>query len=335
MHIPENYLSPATCGVLDVAMVPIWGIAIKKVRESVPREKIPLLGVAAAFCFLAMMFNIPIPGGTTGHAVCGTLVAILFGPWAAVVAVSMALIIQAVFFGDGGILAIGANCFNMAFVLPMVGYYLYAFLKDRIGGQKGELIAAGIASYVALNAAALFTALEFGIQPMLFSDAAGNALYAPYPIAVSVPAMLVGHLTIWGIAEVVFTVGILAFLRNVAPSFALLGNEADAPSGGKALLPVIGLLGALVVLTPLGLLAEGDAWGEWGVEDLSEMIGYTPAGMADGWEWSAFMPDYSIGALPEVAGYILSAVIGVALLVIVFKLFSYSVKPTVDFGERK
>ena len=96
MHIPENYLSPSTCGVMTVAMVPVWHHAIKEVRRTVPKARIPLLGVAAAFCFLAMMFNVPLPGGTTGHAVCGTLVAILFGPWAATLAVSIALAIQAV-----------------------------------------------------------------------------------------------------------------------------------------------------------------------------------------------------------------------------------------------
>ena len=91
MHIPENYLSPSTCGVLGAVMVPIWLLSIRKVRETVPREKLPLLGIAAAFSFLAMMFNIPLPGGTTGHAVGGTLIAILFGPYAACLAVSVAL----------------------------------------------------------------------------------------------------------------------------------------------------------------------------------------------------------------------------------------------------
>ena len=182
MNIPENYLSPATCAVATVAMVPVWAVAARHVREEVPRDKVPLIGVAAAFSFLSMMFNIPLPGGTTGHAVCGTLIAILFGPWSAVLAISIALAIQAVFFGDGGILALGANCLNMAFVLPFVGYTIYSFLKERIPGERGDIIAAGIGSYVGLNAAALCAALEFGIQPILFTDAAGNALYCPYPV---------------------------------------------------------------------------------------------------------------------------------------------------------
>ena len=135
MHIPENYLSPSTCGVLGAVMVPIWLLSIRKVKETVPREKLPLLGIAAAFSFLAMMFNIPLPGGTTGHAVGGTLIAILFGPYAACLAVSVALLIQALFFGDGGILAFGANCFNMAFVLPFTGYFIYHGLKKVISSD--------------------------------------------------------------------------------------------------------------------------------------------------------------------------------------------------------
>ncbi|MBQ9058195.1 MAG: cobalt transporter CbiM [Atopobiaceae bacterium] len=326
MHIPENYLSPSTCAVFDVVMLPIWARAIKKVQQSVPREKMPLLGIAAAFCFLSMMFNIPLPGGTTGHAVCGTLIAILFGPEAACLAVSIALIIQAVFFGDGGILAIGANCFNMGFVLPLVGFGIYRFICKRIDGRKGELIGAAVGSYLGLNAAALLAALQFGIQPALFHDATGAALYCPYPLSVSIPAMMLGHLTIAGLAEVIFTVGILAFLRSAVPSFGIEGSSEKAQTA-----PAFALLAALIVACPLGLIATGDAWGEWGLEDLAQMVGYEPAGLASGWEWSAFMPDYSVGALPEWVGYIVSAIIGTALLVIIFRLAAGAMKPTVDF----
>jgi cobalt/nickel transport system permease protein len=325
MHIPENYLSPQTCGVFGVAMVPILVQATRKVRAEVPAEKIPLIGVAAAFSFLSMMFNIPIPGGTTGHAVCGTLIAILFGPWAAVLAVSAALVIQALLFGDGGVLALGANCFNIAFVLPMVGYGVYSWIRDR---TNNELIAAGVGSYVGLNAAALCTAIEFGIQPMLFHDAAGQALYCPYPLSVSVPAMMVGHLTIWGAAEVLFTVGILAFLRKAVPSF---GIETTPATSKGSIVPAVILLAVLAIATPLGLIAEGDAWGEWGVEDLAQMVGYEPAGFS-GWEWSAIMPDYTLAGLPDFVAYILSAVIGIALLVLVFRLIGLGRRPQPDFG---
>lgn len=348
MHIPENYLSPSTCGVFAVAMVPVWMRAVHHVREEVPRQKMPLVGVAAAFCFLAMMFNIPLPGGTTGHAVAGTLVAILFGPWAATLAISIALAIQAVMFGDGGILALPANCFNMAFVLPMCGYAVYGLVRGREGRHTGaragsgrpglgrELVAAGVGSYVGINAAALCAAIEFGVQPLLFSDAAGRALYCPYPLWVSVPAMLVGHLTVWGAAEVVFTVGILAFVRRVAPGFGLgdLAGDGVQAAPVRAARPVLALVAALAVLTPLGLLATGDAWGEWSTADLAAQVGYTPTGMAHGWEWASLMPDYSLGALPSWLGYVLSAAIGVGALLVAFRLLGAGASSRVDFGPR-
>ena len=134
MHIPENYLSPSTCAVMAAAMVPVWTYSVKKVKEEIPKVKMPLLGIGAAFSFLGMMFNIPLPGGTTGHAVGGTLIAILTGsPSAGCIAVTIALLIQALLFGDGGILAFGANCFNMAFILPFLGFAIYKLIWEKTG----------------------------------------------------------------------------------------------------------------------------------------------------------------------------------------------------------
>src|SRR6476661_594810 len=125
MHIPDGYLSPATCGAFYVAAVPVWVTAGRRVRKVVKNRYVPLVAIGAAYSFLVMMFNVPIPDGTTAHAVGAVLIAVLLGPWAAVIAVSTALLIQALFFGDGGVLAYGANCFNMALVMPMVGYAVY------------------------------------------------------------------------------------------------------------------------------------------------------------------------------------------------------------------
>src|SRR5574344_2447309 len=142
MHIPENYLSPSTCAVMGAAMLPVWLMAVQKVRQEIPKEKLPLLGIGAAFSFLSMMFNIPLPGGTTGHAVGATLLAVLLGPWSACLAVSIAPFVQALFFGDGGILAFGANCFNMAFVLPFVGYGICALIRKYWKSDKAEYVGA-------------------------------------------------------------------------------------------------------------------------------------------------------------------------------------------------
>ncbi len=321
MHIPDNYLSPETCIAMTAAMVPVWAVSIKKVKDHLPKEKVPKLGVGGAFSFLGMMFNVPLPGGTTGHAVGGTLIALLLGPWAACISVSMALLLQALIFGDGGILAFGANCFNMAFVLPFVGYAVTHLIAPKFGtaesSNKRDLIAAGIGSYVGLNAAALCAAIEFGIQPMLFTDAAGNALYCPYGLGIAIPAMMIGHLTLFGAVEAIFTVAILAFVRSAAPEMQLSHKEY------KTSTPLKVFLGALILATPLGLIATGTAWGEWGADEIADTgIGYTPQGMLDGFQFEAIIPDYSVAGMPEVVGYILSAVIGVACLVIIFKLAS-------------
>jgi cobalt/nickel transport system permease protein len=328
MHIPENYLSPATCAVMTVAMVPVWAHSIKQVKNELPKEKIPMLGVGAAFSFLAMMFNVPLVGGTTGHAVGGTLIALLFGPNAACIAVSVALLLQAVIFGDGGILAFGANCFNMAFVLPFVGYYIYKFISKRIDKPAGSYIGAAIGSYLGINLAAFCASIEFGIQPLLFKDSLGNALYCPYDLSISIPAMMIPHLAVAGFVEAAFTVAIFAFVKKTAPDF-ILDNEQK--NGNKKPIPVFALIAVLIAATPLGLLATGAAWGEWGADEIAEVttngvaLGYVPSGLENGWTLASLMPDYGIEGVNEVFAYILSAVIGVALLIIIFKLISIPV----------
>ena len=132
MHIPDNFLSPQTDAVMAVVMVPVWVHWIKKVRATLDREHMAFLGICAAFSFLLMMFNVPLPGGTTGHAVGSSLIALLLGPEAAAIAVSVALALQALLFGDGGILSFGANCFNMAFVLPFVAAIVFRALNGRL-----------------------------------------------------------------------------------------------------------------------------------------------------------------------------------------------------------
>ena len=323
MHIPENYLSPSTCAVLTAAMAPVWYMSVQKVKKELPPEKLPFLGVAAAFSFLAMMFNIPLPGGTTGHAVGGTLIALLFGPYAACLSVSVALIVQAVFFGDGGILAIGANCFNMAFLLPFLGYYVYHALRNVLSSEGAAPVCAAVAGYVGINAASLAAAIEFGIQPLLFTNELGQALYCPYPLSISIPAMMAGHLTIFGLAEAVFTGAMLAYLTKTAPAFSnASGKRADKKIGAS-----IAALLALIVLCPLGLIAEGTAWGEWGTEEMAELtetgvpLGYTPSGMLEGFSLDVWFPDYAISGMPDAFAYILSAIIGTALLIIAFKLW--------------
>ncbi len=215
MHIPDGYLSPQTYIPLFAAFIAVEAVAVKKVREEVSARNIPYLGMAAAFSFIIMMFNLPIPGGTTGHAVGSAVIAILFGPWAATVAVAVALIIQALVFGDGGITAIGANCFNMAIFMPFAAYYIFKLFGSGQSGKGKVYFAAFISGYLSLVLAAILTGIEFGIQPLIASSVDGKALYCPYDLKIAVPAMALEHMLLFGIVEGLVTALIVRyFLKN-------------------------------------------------------------------------------------------------------------------------
>ena len=219
MHIPDGYLGPQTYVPLWAIMLAAWSWASRKIGQALDAARVPFVALGAAFSFIVMMFNVPAPGGTTGHAVGSVLIAVVLGPWAAALAVSVALIVQALLFGDGGVTAIGANCFNMAVVMPVVGYGVYRVaLGGAAPGSRRQMVAAGLAGYVGLNAGALLTAIEVGLQPLLAHRADGTPLYCPYPLSVTVPVMLAEHLLVFGWIEAAVTGFGVRYLGKVEPS---------------------------------------------------------------------------------------------------------------------
>jgi cobalt/nickel transport system permease protein len=216
MHIPDGYLSPQTYVPLYAVFAGFMAAALRKVRQSFSAKNVPYLGMAAAFSFLIMMFNVPIPGGTTGHAVGASIVALVLGPWTAVVAVSVALIIQAFLFGDGGITAIGANCFNMAVVMPFVSILVFKLVRGKSSGGWRVHLGAFLSGYIGLVVASIVTAVEFGIQPLIAS-ANGKPLYAPYGLEIAVPAMAIEHMILFGIVEGLITMVVLGFFLKGDP----------------------------------------------------------------------------------------------------------------------
>jgi cobalt/nickel transport system permease protein len=256
-----------------------------------------------------MMFNVPIPDGTTAHAVGAVLVAVLLGPWAAVIAVSIALAIQALFFGDGGVVAFGANCFNMAFVMPMAGYAVYRLVSGRVAlTSRRRALAAGVGAYVGLNLAALCAAIEFGMQPVLFHRADGTPLYAPFHLAQSIPAMALAHLTVAGAVEFALTGGVIAYLQRANLPLLRINHRGifDSDDGSpvaRSRRPwrgvAIGLAGMLL-LTPIGLLAPGVAFGE--------------SGRGGYWRHALFRGYGAPGVRDVSLAYFVSAAIGVLLI---------------------
>ncbi len=329
MHIPDGYLSPVTCAVMFLLALPFWVMGIRKTRGTMSARSVPLIALMAAFSFVIMMFNVPLPGGTTGHAVGAALAAIILGPEVATIAVSVALIIQALLFGDGGILAIGANCFNMAVVIPYVGYALYQLIAGNTPVRSPRrLLGAAVGAYVGVSVAAFCAGVEFGIQPALFHAADGTPLYAPYPLAVSIPAMLIPHLLVASVVDAAITVAVVAYLQraNSAVLEAARKPEVVEEAGGFGRLRVLWVvLAALIVASPLGLLAPGTAWGEWGAEQLSELgLRFIPQGLQRlSTLWGAPMPDYDVPALGNASiGYILSAMVGIVATVLVVWLLT-------------
>jgi cobalt/nickel transport system permease protein len=317
VHIPDGYLSPQTCAVALAVAVPAIGVASAKVARQVRGRAVPQLAMLSAFSFLVMMFNLPVPGGTTAHAVGAVLIAVTMGLPAAVVATAVALLFQALFFGDGGLLAYGANVVNIALIMPLVGLVVFRAVAGRRASLPRRAAATALGGYAGIVAAGLAVGVELGIQPALFHDAAGVALYNPYPLAVTVPAMALAHLVVAGPAEAVLGAAGLTFLGRTGQLSQLPAHKARSGLLGNPGLVSLGVLAVMLLLTPLGLIAQGTAFGEWGVDDLAERLGGIPAGLAtwSGWFGGAVLPDY---ALPDggnpVLGYWISALVGSLLV---------------------
>ncbi|MFZ0707493.1 MAG: cobalt transporter CbiM [Candidatus Korobacteraceae bacterium] len=341
MHIPDGYLSPSTCAALYGGTVAAWYVCLKRLKRVLLTRVVPLISVFAAFEFVVMMFNLPLPGGTTGHALGVTIATIVLGPAGAVMATSLAIALQALLFGDGGITTLGANCFNMAVIGSLVAYGCYRTLAARAPiTARRRVVAAGVAGYLAANVSALAAAVELGIQPALFHDAGGAPLYAPYPLKIAIPAMMIGHLTFAGIAEALISAGLVAYLQAADASLLAVTSGSDVPamvSGGRTPASLRRLwvtVALLLMLTPLGILATGKAWGEWAPSDFLRPAARTqiaqasrntlppaapPGGMARlATIWTSPFPAYAPAFVrSRTLGYLLSAMFGVGVCLLI------------------
>ncbi len=261
MHIPDGYLSPVISGGLGAVTVPAWYVATRRIKQVLNNRTVPLLAIFAALSFTIMMFNIPVPGGTTAHGVGGTLIAIVLGPWAAVIAVSTALIIQALFFGDGGVLAIFANCLNMAVILPFTGYLVYRVVAARAPVLSTRRVwAAAIGAYVGITVAALAVGIELGVEPVFFTQN-GHPLYSPYTLEQAIPAMLAAHVFGASIVEGLITGLGVAYFQKRHPEYLTELQSVFAPDaaseGTAARRPLWQLVLAASSVTAAGVAVIG------------------------------------------------------------------------------
>lgn len=203
MHIPDGFLDTKTWIVMGGISAVFIGTAVRKVNKKITEKHIPLLGVMAAFVFAAQMFNFPVGGGTSGHFMGATLIAVLLGPWASVLIMTTVLTVQCLIFQDGGLTALGANIFNMGIVGGFFGYYIITLLQLFIHGKKGIFVGGFTASWCTIVLSSVCCAIELGISGTM-------------PFKIVIPAMAGIHAII-GIGEGFITVATLSLLIKVRP----------------------------------------------------------------------------------------------------------------------
>lgn len=213
LHIPDGFLSLPISLITWVIAIALIIVSLNQVQAKYQERTVPIMGVCAAFIFAAQMINFPIPGGTSGHLLGGTLAGILLGPWASALVVSVVFIVQAVIFQDGGITVLGANITNMGLIGTFGGYYLYRAIRSTIGRDswRGMAIATAVSAWTSVFIASILTAIEL-------------ALSGTVPLNVAISAMAFWHLLI-GIGEALITLAVISFIWRTRPD--LLYSSAN------------------------------------------------------------------------------------------------------------
>jgi cobalt/nickel transport system permease protein len=215
MHIPDGVIDGKTAATTAALSAVGVGLALRQVRRKLERRRVPLLGLAAAFLFAAQMVNFPVYGGTSGHLVGGVLVAALLGPSAAIVVLTTVLIVQCFLFADGGVLALGANVFNMAIIGAAGGYGIYRLVCLVVPGTRGRVAAVAFAGWCSTVLAAIFCAGQLAWSrtvawPVAFTGMAGV------------------HMLI-GLGEGLISALAFAAIERVRPDLVANLNEAQPP----------------------------------------------------------------------------------------------------------
>lgn len=292
MHIPDGFLSVPISLILWLISLVVIAFALKRVGHELGERQVPLMGVLAAAIFAGQMLNFAVAGGTSGHLMGAAIATILLGPWAAVLVLTTVVGVQALIFQDGGLLALGANIFNMGLIGVAVSYFVYQTIRKISGGRTWGIFAGGfLAAWFSIVIASLAAALQL-------------ALSGTSPANIAIPAMGGIHALI-GIGEGLITLGALAFIyatrRDLLTAVQVQKRSDWAVWIGGLLIAI-----ALAVISPLAS-AHPD-----GLEWVAEQKGFL--GLAQDPLYHV-IPDYVFpGISNEATATIIAGIIG-ALLV--------------------
>ena len=292
MHIPDGFLSVPVSLIMWVVSLVAIGFAIRRVGHELGERQVPLMGVLAAAIFAGQMLNFTVVGGTSGHLMGAAIATILLGPWAAVLVLTTVVGVQALIFQDGGLLALGANIFNMGVVGVAVSYFVYQTVRKIAGGRSWGIFAGGfLAAWFSIVIAALAVALELAIS--------GTS-----PANIAVPAMAGIHALI-GIGEGLITLGALSFIYTSRRDLLASGQTRTTSN-----LSV--WVGGLVIAIALAVLAPLASTHPDGLEWVAEQRGFLDLAQNPVYK---IIPDYVFpGISNEALATIIAGIIG-ALLV--------------------
>ncbi|MBC8097311.1 MAG: energy-coupling factor ABC transporter permease [Akkermansiaceae bacterium] len=299
MHIPDGFIDGKTAAAAAVLSAIGVGLALRRVKRELPPRKVPLLGLAAAFLFAAQLVNFPVGGGTSGHLMGGTLIAALLGPSAAVVVVTTVLIVQCFLFADGGVMALGANIFNLAILGCVGGYAVLRVVNAIFSGPRGKVTAIAFASWCSV----VFSAMGCAGQLAWSGTVDWQAAF---------PAMTLTHMII-GLGEGLVSALVFLAVQRTRPD--MIVDSATQPSRGKEMfvLSLLAVMGIALFIAPFACPLPD------GLESVAAKLGFehkaaAPVVAAPLSDYQAPEIHWAVGATAIAGGIGTLVVFGLALL---------------------
>ena len=331
MHMADALLSPAVAVTMYAASAVTVGLSVKTLKKDENLEKLPTMAVASALVFAGQMINYTIPGtGSSGHLCGGMLLTALLGPQAGFLSMVVILAIQALFFADGGLLALGANCWNMAFYGCFVGYYLLwrPMMRSRSLGKLTDRASTRIKIILSSVLGCIIT-LQLGAFSVVLETTASGITELPFGAFAGIMQPI--HLAI-GLVEGLITAAVLVFVYEARPKL-LMDVDSSAPGRGKCSLKTTLVILAVIVAIVGGGLSlfassnpDGLEWSMFGNAEsgYSENMGLDEEdyGLSSGaaevagsiQEKTAFLPDYAFANSDSAAGTTVSGLVGAAIV---------------------
>ena len=323
MHMADALLAPGVAGIMYVCSTAAAGHSIHKLDQDKEDQLGPVMGVMGAFVFAAQMINFTIPGtGSSGHLCGGMLLTAVVGPYAAFLTMIGVLLIQCLLFADGGLMALGANVWNMAFYGCFVGALIWrAFMRKGITRKK--IIAASLLGCV--------LTLQLGAFSVTLETLASGITELPFTAFLAVMQPI--HLAI-GLVEGAVTAAVLVFLQEARPSLLWQAESADSQKQPMTLRGVLGVMAVLAAVTAglLSLFASAFPDGlDWSLQRLTgstelEATGSVQAFFARIQSLTALLPDYNLAGSESAAGGSAAGLIGAAVVLAAVVLLGKIIK---------